>query len=176
MTNTMVVRFASAELRKMTHIPMRIPIEVEPMNEFQIMAVINRPPEKVFAAFHDFRRAADWNPAVQEARHNEEGPLEIGSTVTYVGRFLGRSFESTSQFVEYVPNERSATKSTSGPFYLEIENVFEATDGGTRLVSTYRGESRGFFKLAEPVVVRVTKRQFETATENFKELLEADAL
>jgi hypothetical protein len=96
--------------------------------------------------------------------------------VVYVGRFLGRSFESSSQYVEYVPNERFATKTTSGPFHLEIRNDFEVVDGGTRLTSVYKGESRGFFKLAEPAVVRLARRQFETATENFKELLEADAL
>jgi hypothetical protein len=96
--------------------------------------------------------------------------------VVYVGRFLGRSFESSSKYTVYVPNARFATETTSGPFHLEIDNTFEPVDGGTRLTSTYKGESRGFFRLAEPVVVRMAKRQFETATENLKELLEADAL
>jgi carbon monoxide dehydrogenase subunit G len=142
----------------------------------QIVAVINRPLSKVFAAMEDFEKIPHWNPGVTEVRRADEGPVKVGSTVVYVGKFLGRSFESSSQYVEYVPNERSATRTISGPFHLEIENTFEAVDGGTRLTSTFRGESRGFFKLAEPVVVRLTKRQFETATENFKELLEADAL
>jgi hypothetical protein len=38
------------------------------------------------------------------------------------------------------------------------------------------GESRGFFKMAEPLIVRLTKRQTETAAENLKALLEEDAL
>jgi carbon monoxide dehydrogenase subunit G len=146
------------------------------MNEFQITVVINRPVSKVFQAMDDFEKAPNWNPGVTEVRRVDEGPIKLGSTVVYIGKFLGRNFESHSQYVEYVPNERSATKTISGPFHLEIENTFEAVDGGTRLTSTFRGESRGFFKLAEPVVVRLTKRQFETATENLKELLEADAL
>jgi carbon monoxide dehydrogenase subunit G len=146
------------------------------MNEFQIVAVINRPLAKVFQAMEDFEKVPHWNPGVTEIRREDDGPIKVGSNVTYVGKFLGRSFESSSQYVEYALNERVATKTTSGPFYLEIENTFEPLDGGTRLTSTFRGESRGFFKLAEPVVVRLTKRQFETATENFKELLEADAL
>ncbi len=146
------------------------------MNEFEIITVINRPVAKVFAAMEDFTRAPDWNPAVVEVRQEEEGPLGVGSTVVYVGRFLGRSFESSSKYIAYVPNERFATETTSEPFHLEIDNAFESVGGGTRLTSVYRGESRGFFKLAEPVVVRMAKRQFETATENLKELLEADAL
>ena len=146
------------------------------MNEFKIVVIINRPISKVFSAMVDFEKAPNWNPAVTEVRRTDDGPIQVGSTVVYVGRFLGRSYESSSEFVEYVPNERSATKTISGPFHLEIENTFEAVDGGTRLTSIFRGESRGFFKLAEPVVVRLTKRQFETAMENLKELLEADAL
>jgi uncharacterized protein YndB with AHSA1/START domain len=146
------------------------------MNEFQIVVVINRPVAKVFSAMDDSEKAPNWNPGVIEVRRMDEGPIKVGSTVVYVGKFLGRSFESCSEYVEYVPNERSTTRTISGPFHLEIDNIFEAVDGGTRLTSTFRGESRGFFKLAEPVVVRLTKRQFETATENFKELLEADAL
>lgn len=146
------------------------------MNEFQIVVVINRPVPKVFSAMDDFERVSTWNPGVTEVRRIDEGPIKVGSRVVYVGKFLGRSYESQSEYVEYVPNERSATRTVSGPFHLEIENTFEAVDGGTRLTSKFRGESRGFFKLAEPVVVRLTKRQFETAMENFKELLEADAL
>jgi uncharacterized protein YndB with AHSA1/START domain len=146
------------------------------MNEFEIVTIINCPVAKVFAAMEDLNRAPDWNPAVMEVRRKEDGPLGVGSNVVYVGRFLGRSFESTSKYVAYVPNQRFATQTTSGPFHLEIDNAFEPVDGGTRLTSVYKGESRGFFKLAEPVVVRMAKRQFVTATENLKELLEADAL
>lgn len=85
------------------------------MNEFEIITVINRPVAKVFAAMEDFTRAPDWNPAVVEVRQEEEGPLGVGSTVVYVGRFLGRSFESSSKYIAYVPNERFATETTSEP-------------------------------------------------------------
>ena len=44
---------------------------------------------------------------------------------------------------------------------------------GTRLTTTVRGESKGFFKVAEPIIVRVTKKQFETAAETLKAMLEA---
>jgi hypothetical protein len=32
----------------------------------------------------------------------------------------------------------------------------EPSPGGTRVLNTCRGESRGFYKLAEPLVVRLT--------------------
>jgi uncharacterized protein YndB with AHSA1/START domain len=146
------------------------------MNEFEIVVVIDRPVKDVFAALVNVDRAPDWNPGVTEVRRTSDGPLEVGSTVVYVGRFLGRNFESPSKCTEYVAGEKFASKSASGPFYLEIANYLESVDEGTKLTTTYRGESKGFFRLAEAVVVRLAKKQFETATENLKALLEADAL
>jgi hypothetical protein len=47
---------------------------------------------------------------------------------------------------------------------------------GTQVTSLYRGESRGFFKLAEPLVVRLTRKHFETAADNLRAFLEDHAL
>jgi carbon monoxide dehydrogenase subunit G len=146
------------------------------MNEFQIVRDIERAPEDVFAALVNFKRMPDWNTSVVEVRVATDGELRVDSTLVYVGRFLGRSFESTSRVTAYAPTAKFATASTSGPFLLEIDNSLESLDGRTRLTTDYRGESRGFFKLAEPVIVRLAKNLFETSTENLKALLEAGAI
>ena len=146
------------------------------MNEFEIVTVINRPVEEVFTALQDLDKAPRWNPGLTEVRQTSNGPLGVSSTMVYVGRFLGRSYESPSVCTEYIANQRFVSRTTSGPFHLEVENTVEAADGATRLSSLYRGESRGFFKLAEPVVIRLTRKHFETAAENLKALLEADAM
>ncbi len=146
------------------------------MDEFEIVVDIDRPVRDVFAALVNFDRVPDWNSGVTEVKKANDDPLEVGSTVVYFGRFLGRSFESPSECTEYIREKKFSAKSTSGPFHLEIENTLEPVEGGTRMTSTFRGESRGFFKLAEPVVIRLAKHHFESSTENFKALLEAGAL
>lgn len=146
------------------------------MDEFEIVVDIDRPVQDVFAALVDFDRVPDWNSGVTEAKKANGEPLEVGSTVVYFGKFLGRSFESPSECTEYVPDKKFSAKTASGPFHLEIENTLEPVGGGTRITTTFRGESRGFFKLAEPVVARLAKKHFETSTENFKALLEAGRL
>lgn len=50
-------------------------------------------------------------------------------------------------------NKRFATKTISGPVYIEIDTTLAPTEAGTRGTSFYRGESRSFFKFAEPLVV-----------------------
>jgi uncharacterized protein YndB with AHSA1/START domain len=145
------------------------------MNEFEIVTVIDRPVDEVFAFLVDPSKTADWTPGVTEARQTSEGPIGVGTTVLFIGRFLGRGFESPSEVTDFVPNQRFTAKSTSGPFQLEVDYTLQPVDGGTRLATVYRGESRGFFKLAEPVIVRLAKKHFETAAENLKALLEAES-
>lgn len=144
------------------------------MNEFEVVTVIERPVEAVFAFLVDPSKTADWTPGVTEARQTSDGPVGVGTTVLFIGRFLGRGFESLSECTDYVPNQKFTSKSISGPIHLEVDSTLQAVEGGTRLATVYRGESRGFFKLAEPVIVRLAKKHFETAGENLKALLEAD--
>jgi carbon monoxide dehydrogenase subunit G len=146
--------------------------EGESVNEFKIVAKIKRPPEDVFAALVNFDHISDWNNGVQEVRWNRDEPLGVGTTVVYVGRFLGRNFESSAGITEYVPGQRYSSKSISGPIMMEVENTMESVDGGTKLTSVFRGESRGFFKLGESAIVRLSKKLFESATDNMKALLE----
>ena len=56
---------------------------------------------------------------------------------------------------------------------MESETIFEAVDSGTKVTVITQGEPGGFFKLAEPIVVRMAKRQIETDFANLKDLLEA---
>ncbi len=146
------------------------------MDEFELVTIIERPVEDVFAALQDLDKAPQWNPGVTEVRQSSPGPLGVGSSLVYVGSFLGRGYESPSQYTEYVANKRFVSKTVSGPFDLEVATTLDPVDGGTRVTARYRGESRGFFRLAEPIVFRLAKKHFETANENLKTLLEAGAL
>jgi ribosome-associated toxin RatA of RatAB toxin-antitoxin module len=146
------------------------------MNEFTIITVIGRPLGEVFAVARDVAKMPMWNPGMSEARIEGGGPLEPGATLVFRGTFLGRAYDSHAVCTACIENKQIATKSTSGPFYLETDTTFEPVDAGTRVTANYRGESRGFFKLAEPLVVRLAKKNFETAGENLRTLLEDHAL
>jgi ribosome-associated toxin RatA of RatAB toxin-antitoxin module len=146
------------------------------MDEFTIVTVIGRPVEEVFAVSEDVAKMPLWNPGMSEARITSDGPLQPGATLVFRGTFLGRAYETNAVCTACTENKQIATKSTAGPFYLETDTVLEPVDAGTRVTSTYRGESRGFFKLAEPLVIRLAKKHFEAAGENLRTLLEDHAL
>ena len=146
------------------------------MNEFTIVTVIGRPVDEVFAVIQDVAKTPVWTPGLSEARITSDGPLEPGSALLYRGTFLGRAYESPAVCTALTENKQFASKSTSGPFHIEIDTTLEPVDGGTQVTSFYRGESRGFFKVAEPILVRLTRKHFETAAENLRTLLEDRAL
>ena len=146
------------------------------MNEFTIVTVIGRPVDEVFAVIQDVGRTPLWMPGLSEARITSDGPLEPGSTLIYRGTFLGRGYESPAVCTGLTENKHFATKSSAGPFYLETDAVLEPVAEGTRVTTTCRGESRGFFKLAEPLVVRLSKKLWQAAAENLRTLMEDRAL
>jgi Polyketide cyclase / dehydrase and lipid transport len=146
------------------------------MNEFTIVTTIGRPVGEVFAVIRDVARTPVWTPGMTEARQTSEGPLEPGATIVYRGTFLGRSYETPAVCTALAENKQFTTQSTAGPLYIEIDTTLEPVAEGTQVTSFYRGESRGFFKVAEPLLVRLTKKHFETAAENLRALLEDHAL
>jgi len=145
------------------------------MNVFQIELDIKRTAEDVFAALINFERVPDWNSSVIEVKCSD-APVHVGSRVIYVGKFLGRKFTSEAQVTEFVLGTKYSSTTVSGPFQLDISNTLTSTGAVTHVSSDFRGESRGFFKLAEPVMVRLTKKLFETSMDNLRALLEADVL
>jgi uncharacterized protein YndB with AHSA1/START domain len=146
------------------------------MNEFSVVTTIGRPVEEVFAVITDLAQTPVWTPGLSEVHQASDGPLAPGATIVYTGTFLGRSYESPAVCTGLTENKLFATRTTTAPFYLEVETTLEPTADGTQVTSVYRGESHGFVKLAEPLVVRIAKKQFETAYENLRILLEDRAL
>jgi uncharacterized membrane protein len=147
--------------------------EVIEMTKLESSVVINRPLEEVFAFATDIEKLPQWMAELVEAKQTSEGPLGVGTTVSAVAKPLGRRAESTQVVVEYQPNRKFAFKSTSGPVASEDETTFESVAGGTKLTRVTEAEMVGFFKLAEPLVVRMMQRQFDTNYATLKDLLEA---
>ncbi len=143
------------------------------MAKVQHSVVIGTPVEKVFAFVTDLENASLWQSWAVEANYTSDGPRGAGTPYVYVARFLGRRIESTGEITAFEPNRRYAWKVTSGPIPMEAETVFEPVDSGTKVTVIMQGEPGGFFKLAEPIVVRMAKRQIETDYANLKDLLEA---
>jgi uncharacterized protein YndB with AHSA1/START domain len=142
------------------------------MIAIELSAEIKRPVEEVFAYLTDPEKTTEWNSLVLESRASPAGPLHVGSKIHSVIKFLGRRFEVTGDVTEYVSNRNYTTKSTV-PFPAEGTLSVEPVAGGTKVTIGGRAEPGGFFKLAEPILGRIAKRQFQAQLDTLKEILEA---
>jgi len=146
------------------------------MARAEISTTIKRPVEDVFAVISNVEINPKWSSGAVEAKQTSPGPIGVGTTTRFVGKFLGRRIESESEVTEFEPNRKYSWQSKSGPFPIQASTTFEPAEGGTRVRTTIEAEPGGFFKLAEPLIVRMAKRQFQSDLDNLRELMEANAL
>ncbi len=146
------------------------------MAKAEVSTTIKRPVEDVFAVLSNPENSPKWSSSSLEAEQTSPGPIGVGTTARSVGKFLGRRIESESEITEFEPNRKFAVQSKSGPFPFQASMNFEPIEGGTRVNVTFVAEPGGFFKLAEPLVMSMAKRQFQSDLENLKDLMEANAL
>jgi uncharacterized protein YndB with AHSA1/START domain len=146
------------------------------MATLELSIVINRPVEEVFAFLSNPENGPKWSSGSGDVQITSAGPIGVGTTYRTVRTVLGRRIEGENEVTAYEPNRSYATKSTSGPFPVESRVTFERVEGGTRVTGTLVGEPGGFFKLAEPLLVSMFKRQFDADLANLKDLMEAHAL
>jgi uncharacterized protein YndB with AHSA1/START domain len=135
--------------------------------------VINRPIEEVFAFLTNAGNSPQWQGATLESKQTSEGPVGLGTTGQSASQFLGRRIESTWEVTEYELNRRASLKTTSGPVPIEQSATLESVEEGTKVTLVAEYEVGGFYKLAEPIVARMARRQSEADFGNLKDLLEA---
>ncbi len=143
--------------------------------EYSIL--INRPIEDVFAYVSNVENWPQWISGASETKQTSPGPMGVGTTFTQVSHYLGRQFEVNARVTEYEPNRKFAVVNDGKPVPYGNTITLEWAGGSTRLhnVLTASGDVGGLFKLAEPIMERMFRRQFEKDHENLKDLLEAHA-
>jgi len=134
---------------------------------------IERPVEQVFAYTSDPARVAEWAGPVVESKQTSPGAVGVGTTSTRVTQMLGRTMEATYEITEYEPNKAFADVTTSGPVQINSRLLFDAVDGGTKVTIIGDLEPGGFFKLAEPLILRTARRQVAADAQTLKDLLES---
>ena len=137
--------------------------------------VINRPVEEVFAYVVDPKNTAQWAGPVIEAEKTSEGPIGLGTTSKRVTQFLGRTMEGTYEIIEFEPNSYYRDKTTSGPVPMKSRISVESVKDGAKVTIEGTIEAAGFFKMAEPLISRMAKRQIATDVQTLKDMLEAQA-
>ena len=134
---------------------------------------INRPPQEVLAYIANFENNPKWQGGMREAKFTSEPPLRLGSTYEQVASFLGRPVVSTFEVIAYEPGQMVKATSTAGSFPITFTRMVKAEGEGARVTAVVEGDSSGFFKLAQPLMIWFVQRSVDNDYANLKKILEA---
>ena len=134
--------------------------------------VIERPPDEVFAYLSDPSKLPEWQASAIDARQETPEPMSIGTRVRETRKFLGRRMESVVEVTAYEPGRELSLKVVSGPLPFHVRQMLERVELGTKIDVVIEGEPGGFFKLAEPLVVRAVERELANNLATLKDVLE----
>jgi hypothetical protein len=127
---------------------------VDVLTEIVIAAAVER--AATYAA--DPSNASEWYGNI-DAVEWDGPPLEVGSTMGFVARFLGRRLEYTYRVVELEPGRRLVMRTEQGPFPMETTYLWEPIgDELTRMSLRNRGEPSGFSTVASAVMAPAVRR------------------
>jgi len=135
---------------------------------------IDRPLEEVASYVANPSNAPEWYVNIVSTEWKTPPPLQRGSRIAFVARFMGRRLEYTYEAIDFVPNERLVMRTVDGPFPMETTYTWEAVaDGETRMTLRNRGGPSGFFsRLTASVMAAATRRATEKDLQNLRSILE----
>jgi hypothetical protein len=136
--------------------------------------VIQRPTAAVAAYASDPSNAPDWYDNIDSVDWKTTPPLQIGTQVEFVARFLGRTLRYTYEFAEFVPGERVVMRTQQGPFPMETTYTWApASEEATRMKLRNRGEPAGFTKVLAPLMKPAMRRANRKDLARLKRILES---
>lgn len=128
---------------------------VDVVTELTINASVGR--VAAFAA--DPSNVSRWYKNISSVEWLSPKPVQVGSKVAFVARFLGRTLRYTYEIVEFVAGERLMMRTAEGPFPMETTYTWSAIgDDRTRMTLRNRGEPAGFSKLMAPLMTPAMRR------------------
>ena len=142
------------------------------MISIKLNELILRPVWEVF----DFITTPEDNPQWQYgfliSVQSSVGGMRVGTVFSSFGHFMGRRIQSDFEVTEFEANKCYSFETISGPVQLQTSYSFEPVDRGTNVIVSSLINPGGFFKLVDPIVAKVAKKQFKENLTTLKELLE----
>jgi uncharacterized protein YndB with AHSA1/START domain len=137
-----------------------------------VETTIERPVEEVSAYAADPTNAPTWYVNIDSVEWRTDPPVQVGSEMDFVARFLGRRMAYTYRVTDLVQGERLVMSTERGPFPMETTYTWEAVDRGTRMTLRNTGLPSGFARLGAAVMEKAMRRTTTKDLARLKAILE----
>ena len=121
--------------------------------------VIEAPVDTVAPYAADPSNVPSWYKNITSVEWLTPPPVEVGSKIAFVARFMGRTLRYTYEIVELIPNQRLVMRTAEGPFPMETTYTWQPAGDATLMTLRNRGEPRGFSRLAAPFMATMMRRE-----------------
>ena len=142
------------------------------MISININTLILRPIWDVFDFITNLENNSQWQYGSLESVQISDGSMRVGTLFSSFGHFMGRRIQSSFEVTEFKANESFGFETISGPIQLQTSYSFETLEFGTHILASSLINPGGFFKLVDPIVARVAKKQYKENLTRLKKLLE----
>jgi hypothetical protein len=135
--------------------------------------VIGRSVDAVAAFAANPENAPRWYSNIDSVEWRTAPPLQVGSRIAFVARFMKRRLEYTYEVVEWAPGRRLVMRTSDAPFPMETTyEWFHVREGNTRMTLRNRGAPTGFPRVVTPFLAWAVRRANRSDLEQLKERLE----
>ena len=143
------------------------------MITLELTDTIERPIEEVWEFTHDLSKSSLWQTTLIESTQLDDGPFGVGTRISEARRFLGLRIETVWECTALEAPRLSSIRSLSGPVQWGGSYILEPVAEGTRFTLRIEGEMSPFFRVTEPVLRRMTRREMEASMGHLKDILES---
>jgi uncharacterized membrane protein len=145
------------------------------MKPVTVQVDIDRPTDEVFAFLEEVENNTRWLQGMQSCTWTTDRPVRVGSRYEQRARFLGKEIRTSFEVTAHEPGRLVTISSRDGSsFPLTVSRQVEPlTDGRSRVTETVVSDPHGFYRLAEPVLRQLVRRNIQRDYGRLKRLLES---
>lgn len=136
---------------------------------------VDRRCEAVWEYMENAERNPEWLPNMKSCRWTTDPPVRVGSRYEQVAEFLGKEVRTSFEVTALEPGRLITISSLPGSsFPLRItREVHPVGPERCRVTETAGGDPGGFYRVAEPLMRVMVRRNIARAYRELKELLES---
>jgi len=135
---------------------------------------IERPASAVFAYLADMSNNPSWQKGMERCTWTSDPPLRLGSTYDQEASFLGKKIVSSFEVVEFELDRVIRIRTTGGTMPIDVtRQVEQVSPDSTRVLAIVRGDPKGVFRLATPIMKMLVVSSVRRDYRRLKELLDA---
>ena len=143
------------------------------MLDVETSVVIDRPRPLVADYAADPDRAPLWYANIASVRWETPRPMQVGSRLAFVAKFLGRRLEYVYEVVALEPQRKLVMRTSDGPFPMETTYVWDDAESDATLMRLRnRGIPAGFSRVIMPFMRFAVRRANQKDLARLKSILE----